>query len=188
MSPDPKAPKPLGKTVGQTETEAGKVREEYEPSSFYISSTDKFHHNERLRVNEKNNILRVPTFVWALVNKWVADTRTPYRSASDFLRDSVVHRVHALEGMSESPPAAWRSAEIQVEMARRAQLAEDYKAAIADSQTLIVMAWTDGDMTLYQKQIEQAQELAKSIPPPYCDVLAGFLRDQQNLRQLRPAE
>lgn len=184
-----KRPEPLGKRIGQSETEAGRIKDEYDLSNFYISSTDKHHNNERLRVNKENNTIRVPTFVWALVAKWVDEDQTPYRSAADLVRDAVVHRIHQLQELADAPPdATWRGMRLQAEMYRKVAEATRYKESVAAIKQMMSTAWSDGDIKLYNELHADAKQLVEEIPSPHKDDLESYLRDQKNIRRLNAAE
>lgn len=178
-------PKKFGKKVGFTETEEGAFKDEWKRSNFYISSIDKFHNHERLRINDKNT-LRVPTFTWALATKWVEIDWTPYRSAPDLVRDSVTHRCHDLEEMGgnvDSPEL--RLFKLQAEVGRIAGQTAQYQDSIDQVKMVMEDSWKSGNMATYRQITEKGLQLAEAMPTPWSEELRGHIESHKNLRQLR---
>lgn len=188
MESNKRPKKTLGPAVGRAEVDEGKVRDEYAVDKFYIASTDKHHNHEKIRISQEKaaSTLRVPTFVWALIMKWVNDPMTPYRSVADFARDCFVHRLHDLQELAdEGTSPAWRGMRLQVEMAHRADEAARHKETVEWVKTMMKSAWADGDFTLYSELTNGAEELLPEIPEPYAAELREFLSGQKNLRRLK---
>lgn len=177
---------PLGPRVGANEMDAGRVKDEYDKSKFYIASTDKHHQNERLRASEGQGgrSIRVPPFLWASVCKWVDDDRTPYRTTSDFIRDSVYHRVVQLEELAENAPETWMALMLEVEMHRKAEEAEKYRNTIANAKKIAMSAWQDGNLALFFSTLDQAERLAGMIPEPYAGQLKSYVSEERKLRRI----
>lgn len=177
----------IGPSVGKPETEEGRIKgDTYSKKKFYIGGSDGPKEGKRLRMNKDRNAssIRVPTYVWALANKWVEDGRTPYRAVYDMIRDAVVHRLHELEEIVQDNPAEWEGFRIQSEMATRISIAERHKDTIKDIKESLATAWSDGDTSLFYATLDDAERLVKEMPHPYNKMLQSVVEEQRSVRRL----
>lgn len=173
-----------GRAVGKAETESGSFDIQYRRENFYIASADRHHQKERVRVGSKET-LRVPVHVWALVNKWVNDPRTPYRSAQDMDRDSLVHRIHDLEGFAQdSKTGLWRLFTEQEEMQRVADDLERYGDAVIRTREIVAQASQSGNAEFFATAIKQARAVAEALPHPFQEQLTTYVDGQLSVRRL----
>lgn len=69
--------------------------EGYDPSTFYIHSTDKRGHSKTVRFSmPPDHLHRIQNFI--------ADRRYPYQTQQDFIRDAIVHRINSLAENDET--------------------------------------------------------------------------------------
>jgi hypothetical protein len=176
-----------GRAVGHSETDPKTVKDQYAISNFYIASKDRYHDSEKIRVptmkgTQKTEAIRVPPYMWARINMWVADPQTPYRSANDYWRDSGYHRdIQLTELANQEDNPQWLAFRYQAEIERRADEAARHIETISGVKNVIAEASANGDWTLLQDTLKQASLLADVIPSPYREQLHDVVEAQLRL-------
>lgn len=98
---------------------------EYKLDHFYVDSTDKRGHNEKVQIT-------VSPSVYGEIGSLVGDPKfAEYRTMADFVRDAIIHRLHYLSTEFETTPELERLVLLQIELADMAR--QQRRKASADA-------------------------------------------------------
>lgn len=153
-----------GNDTGESVTWATEGTEGYRKDRFYTRSTDTFGHKDRMQVN-------LPPVVLGRVAALVSSGKIPaYRTAPDFVRDAIMHRLHDVEEMlgedemSDSLRVQRVRASLEQQRMDMKELDELAKVAADTMQ----QALDQGDDLALKIALDEASIVAEELREPYA--------------------
>lgn len=146
---------------------------DYDPDEFYIRSTNKHDHRIQQRVS-------FPPAIQAAVQEVVRSGEWPvYRNTHDFVRDSVVHRLHYLKARGWQNPVVEELLHVEraqgiLETAKVLDMKR--RELVEDAIETINRLKLSGDTDMLDATLEQLDHVADSLSAPWDEKLREVVR------------
>lgn len=156
----------------------------YDPAEFYCKAVDGKGHSAWTRV-------RIPPDRSGEIAALVASKQFPYRTAGDFVRDAIAHRLHYLMNHAPTPEAKERITHLLSGILTEERIAGvvlELQRQIAQVEALeeLAKSATDlGDAHIMEQVIYEARALADETREPYISRLDDLAQTlERKLRTL----
>lgn len=156
-------------------TRAGLAEDNYDPSHFYIKSTDGRGHGEKMS-------LTVPPEILGRIQAMIETRKFPYRTTHDFIRDAVLHRLHQLNDVTLDPVLGefLNQQRLAHVLEQQQLMVQQAKAIVEQSREHFQQCWNAGDMQMLVDGILAAWQTLDGLREPYRSelrrIIAGWER------------
>ena len=144
---------------------------DYSPDKLYVRATNQFNHHSKVTV-------AIPPELAAVIEDIVS--HQPYKSAKDFIRDAIYHRIHYWEtaGKANEIAARWMQVEraavyvesIRAENESMRELIRDLRDQMTDLKGL-------RDYETLSTLVNEVEDLVERVREPWRDKLTALVNE-----------